>query len=498
MPSQEENITPLQKWLSNHLFLAFAGGITLYLVLGACLWWILHLYIDPANAQYPSTAKKDLFQALGLIMAGGAGVVGIYFTWLGLHQTRESTQKTLRLTAQGQITERFTHAIDQLGKTNDKDERIEEIRLGGIYALERIAVEQPDDYHWPVTQVLAAYLRRYASWQGDPSKEIAPAADTTTVLNVIGSRSRYYKAGENEQLMLHRTDFSNYHFPMGAHLEGAVLVESHFENATLAEAQLKEADLRAAHLEGAYLDGADLSNADLRGAHLEGAYLWGADLTGADLRDAYLTATYLPGAKLQEVKIRDPKNLEEANGDLSTELSGETPRPKWWGYLPPDDNPFVPGGYSIKVGKTLLYFGYLGEVWYSSLFLPYRFTISPAGVTIVGGSSITFYSGPSVVDPQKPKEKLALKEAPKVTDDWVTWFETHPHLRLTGPPDRWEAPSGYATGKQFYVEVDPGTPDDKIPMGLGGRPYVPVLPGYPRFTSYGFTKGGEGRAESLS
>jgi hypothetical protein len=70
-------------------FLAFVGGIALYILLGFVLWWLLDWYIDPGNAQELFTAKRDLFQALGFIMAGVAGVVGVYFTWRNLRQTQE-------------------------------------------------------------------------------------------------------------------------------------------------------------------------------------------------------------------------------------------------------------------------------------------------------------------------------------------------------------------------------------------------------------------------
>jgi hypothetical protein len=122
--------------------------MALYVLLGLGLWWILDYYIDPSAIKDPSkeaTAKKELIQALGLIMAGVAGAAGIFFTWRnlrqnqanlrltqeGMEQTQTGTQETLRLTReqvqlsreeqqlarQGQITERFTRAIDQLGAT---------------------------------------------------------------------------------------------------------------------------------------------------------------------------------------------------------------------------------------------------------------------------------------------------------------------------------------------------------------------------------------------
>ncbi len=64
------------------------------------------------------------------IAAGGALLVGLYFTWRRL----EISKKTLETQQDQQVTERFTRAIDQLGAINDKGEPKLEIRLGGIYA----------------------------------------------------------------------------------------------------------------------------------------------------------------------------------------------------------------------------------------------------------------------------------------------------------------------------------------------------------------------------
>jgi hypothetical protein len=153
-------------------------------------------------------------------------------------------------------------------------------------------------------------------------------------------------------------------------------------------------------LESAVLVKVQLKEADLRGAHLEGAYLWDADLRETDLRNAHLTATYLLGAKLQGAKILDPESLEDANGGHDTELGEGIHRPDWRGFLPGTNapEPLHPVDYSIKVCKTLLYVGGLGAGWYSSLFLPYCLSLTPAEVYFTG-SSINFCSGPWVCDP---------------------------------------------------------------------------------------------------
>lgn len=66
------------------------------------------------------------------------------------------TARTFELNRRGQITERFTRAIEQLGKPDSVD-----VRVGGIYALERIAFDSPDE-HGPIMDVLTAYVREHA------------------------------------------------------------------------------------------------------------------------------------------------------------------------------------------------------------------------------------------------------------------------------------------------------------------------------------------------
>ena len=94
-------------------------------------------------------ARATLLQGL----AGGVLLLGAYFTWRQVQATRQQ----LYLTEQGQLTERFTRAVDQLGS-----DRLD-VRLGGIYALERIARDYPPDRS-TIGEVLTAYIRQRSPW----------------------------------------------------------------------------------------------------------------------------------------------------------------------------------------------------------------------------------------------------------------------------------------------------------------------------------------------
>jgi hypothetical protein len=72
------------------------------------------------------------------------------------------------------ITERFSKSVEQLG-SNDIS-----VRIGGIYALERIAKDSPKD-HWTIMEVLTAFVRQRSPLRGNKSKKQALSKVTTDV-----------------------------------------------------------------------------------------------------------------------------------------------------------------------------------------------------------------------------------------------------------------------------------------------------------------------------
>jgi len=234
-------------------------------------------YIDPQT----STQKKDLVQALGLITAGVAGAVGIFFTWRGQRLAREAqennqrntqeqlrlsrqsqeqnqqstqaqlenAQEELRLTRQGQITERFTRAIDQLGS-----EKLQ-IRLGGIYALERIDKESPEKaYHGTVMEVLTAYIRENS--RGEPKEP----SRSTTAPNEDVEQDKGSEQDAQPTLQGLPTDIQAILDVLIRRKEERVL-EEHRVILDLRQANLQNASLRDANLQGAFLGGANLQEA---------------------------------------------------------------------------------------------------------------------------------------------------------------------------------------------------------------------------------------------
>ncbi len=264
-------------------------GVVLYALLGVALWW----FISPGT----TTQRKDFAQLLAQIAGGVALLLGLYFAW-----------RRVELQQDQQITERFTRAIDQLGATTDEKEGKPklEIRLGGIYALERIARDSFERDYMTIMEVLTAYVRENASLssKGTTEQSLAsapqekPRADIQAILDVLKTRQDTRRGAMGISM--------SYFFWLDlrkTNLSGADLSDAHVF------------DFRVPFDETPYLRGANLSGADLSRTNLRGTNLLSADLSGADLSGA---------------EGLTQEQLKQAIGDETTKLPEGLERPKSW------------------------------------------------------------------------------------------------------------------------------------------------------------------------
>jgi uncharacterized protein YjbI with pentapeptide repeats len=259
------------------------------------VWEWANSYVGPSS----TAERNDLLTTVAQIAGGFAVAIGVFFTFRSIQVNRE-----------GQVTERFTRAIDHIG------EDALEVRLGGIYALERISRDSARD-HGPVLEVLTAYIRnrapvddlRMAEWQAwdpdDAAHAVLPlpsvreqdrvADDVQAALTVIGRRRR----GKDRQEQ----------FPFD-------LANCDLRFATFVQANLAQAGFVASDLEGAYFAGSDLSECPMMFANLRGATFLLSSLRGANLDysvviEATLNGTTLQGASLLGTKFQG-SSLDDA------------------------------------------------------------------------------------------------------------------------------------------------------------------------------------------
>lgn len=228
-------------------------------------------------------------------------------------------RQELVVARQGQLVDRFTKTIEQLG-ANAVD-----VRLGAIFALQQIA-ERPE-YARPVAEILLAYLKTHAAEQREIQGKDAPPNGSPVVSGAGANASRVRLRPDlqaalrilvADELWAHampgRLDLSfinvRYADLGGVNLTAVVLLGAVLDGSNLRGARMSYADLRQVSLKDADLTGADLRNADLTRATMERARLDKAQLT-----DALLIRANLTGASL---KLADLTLTDATKADLSS------------------------------------------------------------------------------------------------------------------------------------------------------------------------------------
>jgi hypothetical protein len=294
---------------------------------------LLYEYVPDLNQR--ATAEASTRTGLIAGLAGFAALGGLAVS-----------SRTYRLAQQGQITDRYTKSTEQLGAGKL------EIRLGGIYALERIAVDSKRD-HSTVVEVLSAFVREHASSHGDKeivaevagsvSNESQPklAVDVQAAVTVLGRlpNRKGIQRGDLQGALLVGAELKT------ADLRGAALHRANLSGAVLADANLSKAKMWGTNFSGATICGTNLSDANLAGADLSGARLWGVNLSGALLLRANLSGAHflrarLAGAELMQADVTEAdlsgsagltqNQLDETIGDETTQLADELETPAAW------------------------------------------------------------------------------------------------------------------------------------------------------------------------
>ncbi|MFJ3788629.1 pentapeptide repeat-containing protein [Kitasatospora sp. NPDC090091] len=255
-------------------------------------------------------SRHQWFNSAGIlfgVLFAAAGLVATALTW-------KTGQDQLETARQGQLTDRYIRATEQLGSAT------RDVRTSAVYALERLADDSSRDRS-TITAVLAAFVREH-----DPAPDVPeaslPQEPDTDVLAALTALGRLPAPT--------RTDLHGVRVPGAAlrstDLSGANLLLADLSKANLGLANLSRTTLTGAKLNSAQLNGADLSRTyalgvSLRGADLTGANLTGAFLSGADLTGANLTDAHLEGADLTQVVGLTPEQIRAvARTDTATDF----------------------------------------------------------------------------------------------------------------------------------------------------------------------------------
>lgn len=302
---------------SNKSLYIFSGLVVIIFIVLALLavWKIPHMHnrsyrdhLESINNANVNTGERILIErnaadiennsrvTIAQIVGGLGLLLGLFLTYLNVKAAQDNArtaQKTLRITADEKISDRFGKAVEMLGKEDLT------MSLSGIYALERLSLELDDWEKLTVMEVLTAYVRENSCYNSGETAGIKKNESILrdiiqTIMTVIGRR----ELNESESRRFN--------------LRGVNLAGYNLEGANLAKMDLSEADISGANLTGAYLNEAILTGADLTGADLTKADLFDADLSEADLTDAIMNQADLVGTDLN-LAILIGADLTDAN-----------------------------------------------------------------------------------------------------------------------------------------------------------------------------------------
>lgn len=279
------------------------------------------------NWIYPGITRSEWYDAVAnirqatlLVLGGIVAIAGLFYT----HQRHRIERDTNELARDENRTSRYSQAITQLGNQKSID-----VRLGGIYALERIAQDSHRD-RAVVVEVLSAFASEHIRDTVSRPKAIEDgqlwfpiSRDARAVLSILGDPERpAIGSAQLRRASLDGLDLRDL-ILCAANLQDASLVSVNLDNAILTGSALANANLQNASLAGARLVnvnflGADLAGASLAQANLSGALLGGAVLRSTDFSGAELTGASVRGADLSAAVGIGPSQLDGCFSDLDT------------------------------------------------------------------------------------------------------------------------------------------------------------------------------------
>ena len=237
--------------------------------------------------------------------------------WRSIVADRQATTAQLSL-----LNERYQRAAEMLGN------EVLSVRLAGVFALQRLATEHPDQYHVQVMGLFCAFVRlptrdqniESGNSRNWPRSVLGIRQDVESALNAIGSRDETRRFLERRadvrldfrganlseaQIMnadLSRAMFHHSNLP-NAYFANTDLTDANFSGADLSKAQFHEVDFKGVHIRSANLSGAMLQDAEmvrlsLHNVNLSGANLGRANLSQSIFQDSKLAGVWLDGADL--------------------------------------------------------------------------------------------------------------------------------------------------------------------------------------------------------
>lgn len=366
----------VKEWLVNWVFLAILIGA---IVVVSILWfsWVnwswLREEVDGMESNSATIRNVGLVIAglIALPLAVWRGIIADRQAKAALHQSEAALRQSEVALGQSQtsqhslLNERYQKGAEMLGN------EVLSVRLGGIYALQRLAEEYPAEYHIQIMQLFCQFVR-YPTEDESVEGELGQVRgvlrrreDVQAVMNAIGNRDEKRIKIEKEngfsldmgnvKLQMYNMGWPNsyrLHFSVDDSSEepfnrfdvlsqvpnfsGVSFFMADLSHASFSMANLSGATFERSNLSGAYLLFADLSGTRFEESDLSGTSFHRANLSGARfnrLNTPWDPVINLTQAQL-DVAVADPDNPPELEGLVDP----DTGEPLVWrGKAPSED-----------------------------------------------------------------------------------------------------------------------------------------------------------------
>jgi len=218
--------------------------------------------------------KSEIIRNYGLLIVAFWGA--FLAVWRG-----QIADRQVKISERGLRNERYQRGAEMLGS------EVISTRLGGLYALKRLALDHPEDYLDQIIKLIATFVRHPSQGekemaerpQTDASRKLKFRRDVLEAIWVISRLNKSNVAHDKPDLSL------------------ANLNHARFTSASPTPKNFINFDFTGAQLEYAEFTGANLAGAIFLEANLTNAKLAGENFTDADLTFAVLDNAMLIGAK---------------------------------------------------------------------------------------------------------------------------------------------------------------------------------------------------------
>ena len=314
-----------------YIRLASIVGVALLILFFALYFQVILIPFGLSNLE-DNEIRNLAFAFLGTV----TGLGGLFGVYLAILRAKENTNqneiaKSQANTAeQGMITDRINKAVEGLGKRDGKDPVIE-VRLGALYALERIAKDSERD-HIQILEILCAYIRTNSHKNIQPSGGSKVREDIQAAITIIGRREKW----PNGKKRLEEERKEDYILNLnGCNLRQARLIKANLSHAHLLGTDLSNARLILANLSHAQLINAKMIRAELLSANMQNALLSAADITEINIKGAQMDNIRVYRAFAHIGDFSDWKGITQDTLDqmfcgIDVKIPDTLTRPKHW------------------------------------------------------------------------------------------------------------------------------------------------------------------------